>query len=418
MVERRLLTEQFVTKVRPPQIGERWIADTKQRGFGLRLWPSVNGDGKAFALRVLDANGARVRMTFDHARHRALHVWLYPEEDFELGAVLAQARAWARDEIDLLKHKQTVQIEEHLQREHFARRLSQLTFAEAAQNLLRWMRVNRRSEGYVDRIDKLFFRLVPEQVSRQSFAKLSPEKIADAIVKPTNSAGNMRIAKAFVGQIYEQANRFWAVPHDHAERFTQHFWLLWTKRIDVAFPELRSLGPQDYERLFRRLEGEQAAWRQALAIRLYFKFGAPLSRVLSGRWEQVLDDFWYPYWPHQKRYWFESRERIDDEARALLKRVRERSGLNKKSGFWFPSGASRKGSITTVDAFWRQVTRELGVGSYPLREFARSFRDLNNPSYLISFIRQYERTFRDLQNAAEVSKRLAMQRRVGINSVG
>jgi hypothetical protein len=53
MVERRLLTEQFVREVRPPATGERWIADTKQRGFGLRLWATSGGAGKAFGVRIV-----------------------------------------------------------------------------------------------------------------------------------------------------------------------------------------------------------------------------------------------------------------------------------------------------------------------------------------------------------------------------
>jgi hypothetical protein len=65
MVERRRLTPEFVHSVTPPERGERWIADTKLKGFGLRLWATRSGGNKAFAVRVLNANGHSIRKTFN-----------------------------------------------------------------------------------------------------------------------------------------------------------------------------------------------------------------------------------------------------------------------------------------------------------------------------------------------------------------
>jgi hypothetical protein len=64
MVERRLLTADFVNRATPPDLGERWIADTKLRGFGLRLWRTSSGEGKALAIRVVDTEGRSIRRTY------------------------------------------------------------------------------------------------------------------------------------------------------------------------------------------------------------------------------------------------------------------------------------------------------------------------------------------------------------------
>ena len=65
MDERRRIDSDFLDSVRPPEIGERWIADTLVCGFGLRLWAGKKGGGVAFCVRVSDLNGKSVRKTYD-----------------------------------------------------------------------------------------------------------------------------------------------------------------------------------------------------------------------------------------------------------------------------------------------------------------------------------------------------------------
>ena len=109
MVERRLLTTSFVDAATPPENGERWISDTKLRGFGLRLWPSTHGEGKAFAIRTTDRKGRSIRMTYD-AEARNEYFFGF-DKKLSLGDVLDKAREWAKDELCRTKGRPTLQEE-------------------------------------------------------------------------------------------------------------------------------------------------------------------------------------------------------------------------------------------------------------------------------------------------------------------
>jgi hypothetical protein len=161
------------------------------------------------------------------------------------------------------------------------------------------------------------------------------------------------------------------------------------------------------------LESDEENWQQALAIRLYFEFHAPLSRVLSGKWSQIVDKCWYPYWPDERELWFECRESIDDGSQKLLDRIKRLAardfGSNK---YWFPSRFARNvDHIRVVEPAWQRALHQCELRYYPLREFSRSFREFNNPSYYASFLRQYGPMVRKASNMARVSKTLLAARK-------
>ncbi len=86
MLERRRLSDDFVDSVQPPQTGERWIADSAVRGFGIRLWGD-KASRKSFARRFPDKCGRTIRRTFSRAQ----------------GSLLSQARDRAGPEFRALK---------------------------------------------------------------------------------------------------------------------------------------------------------------------------------------------------------------------------------------------------------------------------------------------------------------------------
>src|SRR5262249_3411916 len=95
-------------------------------------------------------------------------------------------------------------------------------------------------------------------------------------------------------------------------------------------------------------------------------------------------------------------------ARALLDEIKDHNKREAvESPYWFqtPSGRYPR-SITSVDAIWRRTLQCCRMKYYPLREFARSFREPNCPSYYANFLRQYGPFFRRTHNVAELSKRL------------
>src|SRR5438270_13592821 len=100
LVERVHLTTEFVKTVLPPERGERWIGDSEISGFGLRLWATRSGEGKAFALRTSLCGGKSVRRSFDPRESVEYRfAVLLNSKPEELGSYLSCARRWAWSEI-------------------------------------------------------------------------------------------------------------------------------------------------------------------------------------------------------------------------------------------------------------------------------------------------------------------------------
>lgn len=415
MVERRLLTPQFVFAAKPPDKGERWISDTKIRGFGLRLWATKSGGAKAFAIRVSDPHGRHVRRTYDAKKNWRLRFAItYSgfENALGLGDSLESAREWARNEIDGIKGRATLSQEEHVRWRKVGAAVRKLPLGRAALSLLEGMRVRGLSEAYIDRLDKLFATNVPDRLKRSPLGSIKPKAVANALVNKSVPPANIRVLRSFIGQIFERGASFNGPLGRFRDELSIEFWKTWEKRLDVRFPELRNLNKDDYKVIFAEFQTEDARWQQAYCIRLFFEFGASLTRLMSARWAQILDEFWYPYDPEEKVLWFESRERITPVAQSVLDDARERAlHTFPNTIYWFPSAFGRNVKhIRSVEAFWRTTLEKCGSRYYPLREFALSYRRASNPSYLISFLRQYGETFREVSNVAEVSKKLLHQK--------
>jgi hypothetical protein len=415
MVQRAKLTPRFVFEASCPSEGELWIADTEIRGFGLRLWSNKSGGQKAFAIRVSDLYSRKIRRTFDlqHAR-RTLSEFAYSgrENRYGLGEYLAEAREWARNEIDTIKGQWTIHDEWWAGHRTVARLVRTMTLQRAATALLEGLRADNASESYLDRLDKLFVQYVPEKLKCTPLDKLNPKQAARIIVNTKASAGNLRVLRSFISQIIERGASFDARLRCFQDDFAEEFSYQWLRKRKVRYPELNKRRDKSYHAIFHALESDQEFWQQAFAIRLYFSFHVPLSRVLAGQWKQIHEQHWYPYWPDEKEYWFECREPIGKEVQTLLDKIEFLSRRDfGNSQFWFPS-RHRHGDdpIRTVEHAWRRALRKSHVPYYPLREFSRSFREFNNPSYYISFLRQYGTIFREMQNVAEVSKKLVLQK--------
>ena len=296
MVERRILTESFVNSVKPPEKGERWIADTKQKGFGLRLWANKSGGYKAYAIRIADINGRMIRKSFDIENRKKFILWVRGK--FQLGDCLEAARRWARDEIDELKGRLTINEERIIYEYPAELRIKKITLGRAAESLISGLRLNGRSQAYVDSLDKLFNRYISKDLQNCALYRLSTKKLAKSLVNQEMSFGNIRTLRSFIGQIYERAGVFYPTGRK-VEILNEHIRKEMDK-YDVQFPELRKLKPSDYEIIFKILEKEENQWQQALCIRSYFIFSAALSRVMSATWSRIYKEFWYPYWPDEK----------------------------------------------------------------------------------------------------------------------
>ena len=346
-----------------------------------------------------------MRRTFDPNKTWQI---AFPSEDYKygLGDFLDEARKWAQDEIDKIKGRRTQDEIEWAERLSVGRLIRSMTLERAANALLRGLYANGAAERYRDRLDKLFARYVPEQIKTTPLATLNPKQVARALVEANTSPGNVRVLRSFIAQIIEHGASFHGPLGSFRDKFSDEFSAQWERNRDVRYPELRKFNDEKYLELFRILESDDEYWQQAMAIRLYFAFRAPLNRILSAQWKQIHEHYWYPYWPDEKKYWFECRERIDGNTPKLLDRVKRLAARDfNNSQFWFPSNYPRGvDHIRAVEHAWRRALRRSRIRYYPLREFSRSFREFNNPSYYLSFLNEYGAYARKVQNAAEVSK--------------
>jgi hypothetical protein len=413
MVIRRHLTPTMVNELRAPTKGESWVADTAVRGFGVRLWNTQGGGQKAYAVRVSDNSGTSIRKTFIN------NPWddFFDDGDKSLGAKLEDARHWARAEIRQLKFAGDT---EHIwavagqKAQSFIKRQS---LARAAQELILRMRLRGLSQRYVDRLDKLFSTHIPYRLRTSELQNVNPSAVANALISEQVSGANARTLRSFLSQIYLEAS---ASNHGFSkfpEQLSKNYWKLWEKHRDVRYPELRKLKKKDYRRLFRILE-RTSSWQHGYAIRLYFKFGVPMQRLLAARWAQIVGDTWYPYAPDERLFWYAYGERLDEEALELIKKVHALASKNfEPSAFLFPSPTKVGESIRTVQSFWRGALETAQIKYYPLKEFSRSYRNFNNPSYHRWLCEYLGEAFARGANVAELSKILSRRENTTYNSM-
>ncbi|KRQ98692.1 hypothetical protein CQ10_26565 [Bradyrhizobium valentinum] len=411
MVRRAELTPKLVFEIDPPKTGERWVADTKIKGFGLRLWSTASGGQKAFAIRAAKRNGKMIRKTYDPNiawRRRLGFSYADREDKFGLGEYLEDARDWAKDEIDRIKGKLTGTEQAWIEHRAVGELVKSLPLGRAGDSLLRGLKLNNASQKYLDRLDKLF-----ASKMETPLAKLKPGQVARALARADLSAGNVRTLRSFVSQILERGASFHGPLGRFHDEFASSFSTEWDRVRKVRYPALNKLSDKRYRQIFDILESETEYWQQALAIRIYFEFRAPLTRILRAEWNQIYGPHWYPYAPDEKEFWFECRENIENDAKRILDQIRQ-LGAPEFDGnrFWFPTNFPRRyGHIRSVEHVWRLTLRRCGLRYYPLREFSRSYREFNNPSYYISFLRQYKPIFDNALNVAELSKKVALARK-------
>jgi hypothetical protein len=360
MVERRLLAAKFVNRVRAPSDGERWVADTKIRGFGLRLWTIKGISGKAYGLRCVDVNGKAVRRTYT------------PSKRESLGACLEHARNWARDERDRLKDRLTVHQEYRINHSRLEYAFSRLTLRQLADAKLRGMRTRGLTEDYVTQCDKLFSHCVPLRLQRKRLSSLKSEEIAKCIKRLDSSPGKARVLRAFIGQILESSKEF----HPGAWRLLKESHRLYTpdygaRRLYETSP---ALNEQTLSLLFTRLSAEQESPLQALFVRLLFEFDVPYERLLRAQWQQFEGFLWYPWSRSERKFSRMHRRRVEPWTVPILKRLRtEASKFAPESRFLFPSPISQSGHMRVFEAFWLRVAREVGLARHPLKKLIRAY---------------------------------------------
>jgi hypothetical protein len=361
MTHRRLLTPAFVNRIRAPRTGERWIADTKIRGFGLRLWRVRGNAGKAFGLRCADATGKPVRRTFKPNKHN----------HSRLGNLLEEARSWARDERDRLKGRLTVDQESLINKAGFERAFSKLTLRELADAKLYGMKALGRSDSYVTRCDKLFSQCVSALLQKKRLRSVKPEELARCLRRLDAKPGKARVLRAFLGQILNSAGDF----DRRAWRLLDRTQRLYSPNYESRrLYEAPQVSARKLHALFKHLSEERASVLPALYLRLLFEFEVPYEALLRARWEQIDGSIWYPWSEKERRYSWLQRRRIEPWTRRVLERLeRETSKFAPRSPFLFPSLNSRSGHMRTFQSYWVRVAHKLSMSKHSLKKWIRAY---------------------------------------------
>ncbi len=305
MVQRRLLTPDFVNSVQQPRKGEQWIADTKIKGFGLRLFAS-GGLGKTFAIRVTDERGITTRKSFNiHGISTFRFALLDGRDELKLGEFLGEARSWARREIERLRHHNSWEDLDREDRQQVASLVRNMPLVRAAESLIVGLKATGRSEAYRDGLHSVFEK-IPRELSSKPLADISAEEMAKALVREDVGPGNIRKLRSLIGQIYKRAGEFGAGLWKFEEELSTHYRARSETYGESRDSGLRELNRDNLQQLLARLECEQARRQQAMCIRLYLEVGAPLRRVMQAEWRAIHERYWYPYLPYEKVYWFES----------------------------------------------------------------------------------------------------------------
>lgn len=398
MVERLYLTPQIVDEVAAPALGERWIADSALKGFGLRVWRKKSGDaGKAYCVRTTDDAGRSTRRSWSHWDLAYGSSWLFRE--YSLGDLLERARSEARDHIDQIKGRATLADEEQLQRNSAALLARSLTLEGAAKGVLQAMAIRQVSQRSRDRTFKLFYQHVPAVLGAKLLTELTVADLEAVLSSSSLTPSNLETLRAFLGQAASVLSRF------HLEgplRFydARDLKLAPRDRLDGC---LIDWDLKSFEHALSRLGERQDRWRQRMCIRFYLEFHAPLVRVMRARWDEVFDvrgrrlrglaeeARFYREWRWSDRPWHRERFTIQMNSHLMdvLRLVREQYPA---SPFLFPSSSGRRvPHIATVAHAWTEALHDLGLPFVSLKDFRERYHEeLGSTAYWFDDKRYFE----------------------------
>lgn len=393
MVERRRITPEFLDSVESPERGERWIADTELRGFGLRLWGNRRGGSIAFAIRTTDRNGKVIRKTFDLFGPDS-HSWRFQlylsrneidlSDGIPLHFFLEDARSWARKVIDQAKgriptddEQAEIDQEDRENRKHFRAYLEKMTLGRAAEITITYGPHRGWSEPYMDKMNWIFSKNIPEQLKDTPIAKVTEDDIRHVLASETVRPANARDLRSLLHQV------FWRVYESGGPsvggRLPHYAPRLLDRSPSKTEEFIETIGRQDFEALFRLLEVEGGNWPQLYCLRLSFQLRAPFSRLMAARWHQIIEDRWYPFAPGERKYWDIEWSRINLRTCKILERVNHLALANfGGSRFWFPSRISASGHISNTDRVWRRILQEIGWPHASVSLYAARYRRITH----------------------------------------
>lgn len=381
MVARRLLTVEFVDSVSPPTRGELWIADTQIYGFGLRLWATANSSGAAYAIRVTNSKGRSVRKTYnpyeDFERNPFLRLGsqegsFSTNGQIKLSFFLTYARSWARDEINKIKEIRSVWDEYLDMKAQVGKYIEEKKFGYLCDIVLNKKNYPIRgwSEDYADRLRHSLDKFDDETgVREMAVSDLADGRLTKMVASSALTPGNLRNFRSLLNVV------LWNI-HD-----------LGGPPVGKLLPSSRGLRSrpfesildefslEDFENIINSSRNIENNWRASICIELCFVFHAPITRVMQGRWRQIVENRWYPYSSVDRASWHHRWVRIEPRGLECLKRAALAAKKERlRSEHFFPSAVLVGKPISNIDRVWHSLLRELGLPKFSLRQCVNQYR--------------------------------------------
>lgn len=376
----------------PPENGERWISDTEIKGFGLRLWASSNGIGKAYAIRARDRNGKIFRETLDPHSSTLQLLWRLSRSSASdksasptLGERVGDARQWAKERLQWKKGGDLAAEGRRAAKARCRAHVESVSFEDVAKHTIHLMKLKGRDENYIHHIKSLKARL-SNSTLQSKLATMDVRSVADEITDKDVGSANVGVLRSFVGQVYKFAGNY-GYFNQKADAINRRVARNIRQRNEPAYPAILEITEADFLSFFDRLEADVENWRAALAIRFYFATSAKMRPILKARWSSVIDSDWFPYLPEERQYWYDSAQRLDATALRVIEIIRLRHGEEGcRSEYLFPASKDAQcGHLTTIHRYWEKAARISGWDGLPLMHVVWRHKARDRPSYQHSY---------------------------------
>jgi hypothetical protein len=252
------------------------------------------------------------------------------------------------------------------------------------------------TDAYLIHLSKLFSIHVPQNLKSTKLAEFTEEQATQLSNLQALKPGNRQSLRPFLAKIFDTFHAL-TLTRDNfaiAQRELRHVQYFYNE--DQSNSNTKQT---NFETLFEILEAEKQFWQQALCLRLYFEFHAPLSRLMAARWDEVfqrsyssdfrpgikMQDFIWKY--STKRFGYEI---ITERCFKFLHRLRENSESSfPDNPYWFPTSHGRSVEhIRSVEHTWVNALYKMGLKYASPRELRIDFQSTH------SFIWNQSRPYR------------------------
>lgn len=380
MVNRRELTSEYVKSLVPPDKGEKWISDTKVKGFGVRLWGGKTS-GKSFAIRI-NLGGSIKRKS------------IFSAEVCDKFGYLELARKIAKNEIKKLKDEYK-ELNDTSPESMLKKRINRMTFDELADYAIENQKVECRSKQYIEDNQQRYYCYFSDYLGKNPVMGTTIEEINDVLYIISNKPAQRRNLRSFINYMvnlayYKTYNRkFYNIKNGISE--------LNRNEYRVKYEELNpnlGLKEEDFDILFEILKSEKEHTQKADFIHLLFLIDTKprINKLLKAQWvdffvttrssnswrtKKEINKDLYIWKPDKIRWPYH----MHDGAVELLRKIKHRNEIEyPDSSYLFPSKQAYKtGHMSSYIDYWYSIKGKTGLPDVSLVHLVKSYSWMLSP---------------------------------------